>query len=99
MPKAIVIMIVSFHHKGWRRFYETGSLAGIQPKHARRLQILLAALQSAQNIDDMDQPGFYLPRLKGLALPRWVITVNGNWRLTFEFIHGNAYIIDHEDYH
>jgi proteic killer suppression protein len=99
MPKAIVIMIVTFHQKGLRRFYETGSLAGIQPKHARRLQILLTALESAQDIDDMNKPGFYLHRLHGLVPVRWAVTVSGNWRLTFEFVHDNAYVIDYEDYH
>jgi proteic killer suppression protein len=30
---------------------------------------------------------------------RWSIQVSGNWRLTFEFREGNAYILDYEDYH
>lgn len=30
---------------------------------------------------------------------RWSIWVNGNWRLTFEFRDGHAYILDYEDYH
>ena len=25
--------------------------------------------------------------------------VNGNWRVTFEFENGNAFILDYEDYH
>jgi proteic killer suppression protein len=25
--------------------------------------------------------------------------VNGNWRLTFEFRDGQAYVLDYEDYH
>ena len=27
------------------------------------------------------------------------VTVNGNWRMTFEFRDGNAYVLDYEDYH
>lgn len=27
------------------------------------------------------------------------IWVSGNWRLTFEFRDGNAYVLDYEDYH
>ncbi|WP_421655101.1 hypothetical protein ACONUD_09430 [Microbulbifer harenosus] len=27
------------------------------------------------------------------------MTVNGNWRLTFEFRDGNVYILNYEDYH
>jgi proteic killer suppression protein len=99
MPKAIVIMIVSFQHKGLRRFFETGNLAGIQPKHAKRLKILLTALQSSEDVNDMNKPGFYFHRLQGLIPSRWAVTVSGNWRITFEFIHGNAYVVDYEDYH
>ena len=59
----------------------------------------LAALDTALTIDDMDLPGFRLHRLKGEFAGRWSITVNGNWRLTFEFLDGNATIVDYEDYH
>lgn len=27
------------------------------------------------------------------------ITVNGNWRITFESEDGNVYVLDYEDYH
>ena len=30
---------------------------------------------------------------------RWSVWVNGNWRLTFEFEAGQAYLLDYEDYH
>jgi len=92
-------MIQSFRHKGLRRYYESGSLAGIQPQHARRLTMQLAALDSAQVIEDMDIPGFRLHPLKGSDRGRWSIWVNGNWRLTFEFRDGQAYVLDYEDYH
>ncbi|MFZ4657391.1 MAG: type II toxin-antitoxin system RelE/ParE family toxin [Caldilineaceae bacterium] len=92
-------MIKSFKHKGLRRFFETGSLAGIQASHANRLRIQLAALDTAQTIDDMDVPGFRLHPLKGDRTGLWSITVNGNWRVTFEFIEGHAHIVNYEDYH
>lgn len=92
-------MITSFRHKGIRRFYETGNLAGIQPQHAKRLRMQLAALDTAASIDDMDIPGFRLHPLKGGEQGRWSVWVNGNWRLTFEFCDGNAYVLDYEDYH
>jgi len=92
-------MIQSFRHKGLRRFYEMSSLAGIQPQHGKRLRMQLAALDSAQVIEDMDIPGFRLHPLKGADRGRWSIWVNGNWRLTFEFRDGQAYVLDYEDYH
>lgn len=85
--------------KELRRFYESGSLAGIQPQHAKRLRMQLAALDSAQVIEDMDIPGFRLHPLKGADRGRWSVWVNGNWRLTFEFRDGQAYVLDYEDYH
>ena len=59
----------------------------------------LAAIDTAQEIDDINLPGFKLPPLKGDRDGIWSITVNGNWRITFEFIDGNAYILNYEDYH
>jgi len=47
----------------------------------------------------MDIPGYRLHPLKGRTRDRWSIWVSGNWRLTFEFRDGNAYILDYEDYH
>jgi proteic killer suppression protein len=92
-------MIQSFRHKGLRRFFESGSVAGIQPHHANRLRMQLAAIDTAQSINDMRIPGFRLHPLKGPARGRWSIFVNGNWRLTFEWRDGQAYFLDYEDYH
>ena len=92
-------MIQSFRHKGLRRFFESGSVAGIQPHHATRLRMLLAALDTATTVDDMDIPGFRLHPLKGEVRGRWSVWVNGNWRLTFEFHDGQARVLDYEDYH
>ncbi len=92
-------MITSFRHKGLRRYFESGSVSGIQPAHAKRLQMQLAALDTASTIADMDVPGFRLHPLKGSGKGRWSIWVNGNWRITFEFVDGNALILDYEDYH
>ena len=92
-------MIQSFRHKGLRRFYESGSAAGVQPHHAKRLRMLLTALDTAQSIEDMDIPGFRLHPLKGEERGRWSVWVNGNWRVTFEFKDGHAYVLDYEDYH
>ena len=59
----------------------------------------LAALDTAQSIDDVDIPGYRLHPLTGDRRGIWSITVNANWRLTFEFEEGNVYILNYEDYH
>jgi len=92
-------VIKSFKHKGLERFYHSGNTRGIQPNHANKLRMQLAALDSAQSIDDMDIPGYRLHQLSGNRKGIWSITVNANWRLTFEFNEGNAYIVSYEDYH
>ena len=61
--------------------------------------MLLVALDTAQEIGDMDIPGFKLHSLKGKLKGRWAVSVTGNWRVTFEFREGHAYILDYEDYH
>ncbi len=59
----------------------------------------LAVLDTAQEIEDIDIPGYRLHQLKGNKKNNWSITVNGNWRITFEFDHGDVYIVNYEDYH
>ena len=92
-------MIKSFRHKGLKRFFESGSASGIQPQHAKRLRMQLVALDTAHSIEDMDIPGFKLHSLKGSDKGCWSIWVNGNWRVTFEFRDGHAYVLNYEDYH
>jgi proteic killer suppression protein len=92
-------MIKTFKHKGLRLYYETGSARGIQAKHAGRLRMQLAALDSAMEVSDLDIPGYKLHPLKGDRKGIWAISVSGNWRLTFEFRDGHVYLLDYEDYH
>ena len=82
-----------------RKFFETGSTAGIQPRHAPRLQVQLTALDSAKRPEDMAAPGWDLHPLKGQLRQHWSVTVNGNWRLTFKFEDGDAILVDYQDYH
>ncbi|MCF6211741.1 MAG: type II toxin-antitoxin system RelE/ParE family toxin [Gammaproteobacteria bacterium] len=92
-------MIKSFKHKGLQKFYETSSVAGVQSKHKQRLRMILVALDSSLEIDDMDVPGFKLHPLKGRLKGVWSVSVSGNWRVTFEFENGNSHIVNYEDYH
>ena len=92
-------MIKSFKHKGLEKFYTSGSTKGIQAKHAKKLRMQLAALDTAHYIEDLDIPGYRLHQLKGDLKGLWSITVSANWRITFEFTDGNVYIVNYEDYH
>jgi proteic killer suppression protein len=92
-------VIKSFKHKGLKKFYETGSVAGVNPAHRQKLRIRLTALDTATTIEDMNLPGFRLHTLKGNLEGLWAIDVSRNWRITFEFVDGHAYIVNYEDYH
>lgn len=92
-------MIRSFKHKGLERFYRTGSTAGIQAVHARRIRLILTNLDQAHSPADMDLPGLRLHELKGTRKGIWSVMVNGNWRITFRFDERDAEIVNYEDYH
>ena len=92
-------MIKSFKHKGLEKLFESGNSRGIQSNHAAKLRLQLAALDTAFTIEDIDIPGYRLHSLKGGRKGIWSLTVNANWRLTFEFTDGNVYILNYEDYH
>ncbi|WP_416140460.1 type II toxin-antitoxin system RelE/ParE family toxin [Halomonas sp. HK25] len=92
-------MIRSFKHKGLAKFFKTGSKAGIQPAHAKRLRLILGRLHAASDAKDMDLPGLRLHELSGNRASIWSVTVSGNWRVTFRFVDGDAEIVNYEDYH
>ena len=92
-------MIKSFRHKGVQRFFETGSKAGIQPKHAARLALQLDLLDTVKGPEKMQVPGWQLHALRGELDGHWAISVNGSWRLTFTFEGEDAVLVDYQDYH
>ena len=93
------VMIRSFKHKGLEKFFASGSTAGIQSTHKARIEERLQALHTAFTIEDMNIPGWHLHPLKGDKKGLWAINVSGNWRIVFEFMDGDVYAVDYEDYH
>ena len=92
-------MIRTFRHKGLEAFFRLGSLAGIQPAHARRLRLILTALKRAQLPTDMNAPGWRLHALHGELRGFHAVRVSGNWRVVFRFETGDAWDVDYVDYH
>ena len=92
-------MIKSFRHKGLKNFFEKGDIKGINPNHAPKLNRILTRLDFAEIVQDMDLPGYRLHFLKGDMKDLWAVDVSQNYRLTFKFEDGNAYILDYQDYH
>jgi len=92
-------MIKSFKHKGLEDFFYTGKNKGIKTEHADRLGRILDRLNAASEIRDMNYPGSNLHKLAGDKKGQYAVKVSGNWRVFFEFVNGNAYIVDYGDYH
>ena len=87
-------MIKSFKHKGLKEFFLNGSSRGIQQKDQKRLRYLLALLNHASEITDLNISGLFLHKLKGDRQDIWSVRVSANWRLTFQFENGDVYILD-----
>lgn len=92
-------MIKSFRHKGLQLFFEKGTKAGIQAKHANKLRLQLFALNRAAKPEDMNAPGWGLHSLSGKFAGFWAVTVSGNWRLVFRLIDKDVELVDYLDYH
>ena len=92
-------MILSFSHKGVEQFFKTGRKSGIQPKHAKWLQLILGRLNASASPADMNLPGLFLHALSGTRSDIWSVRVSGNWRVTFRFSGEHAEIVNYEDYH
>ena len=58
-------MVRSIRHKGLKRLYEEDDPRGVNREHAEKLRDILARLDAAGAITDMDLPGFRLIPSKG----------------------------------
>ena len=92
-------MIQKFKHKGLKQLFESGRASGVNPQHVTRLRYVLALLETAETIEDMDLPGLNLHKLKGERAGTWAVKISGNWRVTFKLRKGDAMDVNYEDYH
>jgi proteic killer suppression protein len=92
-------MIQSIRHKGLKHLYEEDDPRGVMREHAEKLRDILARLDAAASVVDMDLPGFRLHPLKGDLKGFWAVTVRANWRVIFRFAGHDARDIDYVDYH
>jgi toxin HigB-1 len=92
-------MIRSIRHKGLKRLCEEDDPRGVFAEHAVKLRDILARLDAARTVADMDMPGFRLHPLKGEFKGFWAVTVRANWRAIFRFVDPDAFDVDYADYH
>jgi proteic killer suppression protein len=89
----------AIRHKGLKRLCEQDDSRGVVAEHTEKLRDILARLDAAQSIKDMDVPGFRLHPLKGELKGFYAVTVRANWRVIFRFADGDAFDVDYVDYH
>ncbi|NIR97010.1 MAG: plasmid maintenance system killer [Gammaproteobacteria bacterium] len=70
----------------------------VRPDLVPRVRRRLSVLNQAERLEDVRLPGFNLHRLRGRPR-RYSIHVNGPWCITFEWIDGDAWRVDLEQYH
>lgn len=92
-------MIRAIRHKGLKRLYEDNDPRGVLSEHTAKLRDILARLDAASAVADMDLPGFRLHPLKGEWKGFWAVTVRANWRVIFRFSEDEALDVDYIDYH
>ena len=92
-------MICSIRHKGLKHLYEEDDPRGVIAEHVLKLRDILARLDAARTVDDMNIPGFRLHPLRGEFKGYWAVTVRANWRVIFRFVDPDAFEVDYLDYH
>lgn len=93
-------MIRSWRNAATRKIWE-----GERPNQFRGLDFdvavdLLLALNVAATLQDLSPlRSVGLHKLKGERKNEWAMTVNGRWRICFEFRRGEAHQVEIVDYH
>lgn len=91
-------MIQSFRHKGLKELFETSSSRKVRQNLQSRALRRLDALDEAQDLVELNVPGFDFHPLRGKP-QRYSLHANGPWCITFEWEQGNAEKVDLEQYH
>jgi toxin HigB-1 len=91
--------------RSWRNSVTRTVWEGEQPSQLRGLDHdaaidLLLALNVAMSLHDLSPlKSVGLHKLKGDRKGQWAMTVNGPWRICFEFRRGDAFDVEIVDYH
>ncbi len=91
-------MIKTFKNKQLAALW-SGKRSRIDAKLVKRIFLRLDRLDIAQSANEMNLPGFNFHSLSGYNPTRYTVHVNGPWCITFEFVEGDAFAVDLEQYH
>jgi proteic killer suppression protein len=90
-------MIENFKDRRLKRLYERGDRSKIRADLVDKVERILARLDQALVIEDMNLPGYRLHELKGDLKGFWSVSISGNWRIIFHFESGKAHDIEGVD--
>ena len=91
--------------RSWRNAASRKVWEGQRPNQFRGLDVdaavdLLLALNVTKTLQDLSPlKSVGLHKLKGKRKEQWAMTVNGPWRICFEFRKGDAHNVEIVDYH
>jgi toxin HigB-1 len=91
--------------RSWRNAASRKVWEGERPNRFRGLDYgiavdLLLALNVAKTLQDLSPlKSVGLHKLRGDRVGQWAMTVNGPWRICFEFRKGHAFDVEILDYH
>lgn len=92
-------MILNFQHKGLKLFFEKDDASRLRADHVEKIRRILYRLDEAQEIEDLNMPGWALHSLSGNYKGFWSVKVNGNWRIIFRLSNGWVCDVNYLDYH
>jgi proteic killer suppression protein len=93
-------MIRSWRNATSRKLFEQGDTKGFRGLDLDAAIDLLLALHAAKSLGDLSPlKSLGLHKLKGDRAGQWAMTVNGRWRICFEFRKGDAFNVEIVDYH
>ena len=92
-------MIKSWRNGQTRRFAEGGKskFGGMDDDAAMELLSMLDAAISLNDLSPLKSVGLH--KLSGDRRGQWAMSVNGPWRICFEFRNGDAWNVEIVDYH
>lgn len=93
-------MIISFKSKGLLELFTKGKTTKLPQERLRKIRLILAILDAAQDLKDLNIPAFRLHKLKQPPLNGFMsIDVTGNYRIVFWFEDGKVSDIDYLNTH
>jgi proteic killer suppression protein len=93
-------VIQSWKSEATRKIYRGDRVSGFGSLDRELATRRLRALDASVSLDGLGRlKSVGLHRLKGERKRQWAISVNGPWRICFEFRDGDAYEVEITDYH